>query len=386
MLQNYLKVALRQFYKLPVFSAINLIGLVIGLASSLLIGMWVYDELTWDEYHTNRENIYRVYIERQNDTDITTSMAIPLALWDEFKTNQPDIEYVTPSNWGWNVQLSYKDTRIEKFNYFVSPDFLNMFTVPVIKGNKNGLDQPASIMLTESTAKELFGDEDPIGKNIQVGTGNDELLTVTAIMQDPPANTTMRYKCLIPFSYYAQVDPFVKRNLTNWVNSSFNMYVSLRPGVDPVALEERIKDVIKIHTPDEINKAEVTILPMTRWHLYNEWENGKSVAGQMTYVKIFAIIGIFILFIACINFMNLSTARSERRAKEVGIRKSIGSGRGQLIAQFLGETLLMSVSAFVLSVIVVQAVLPWFNSLVGKIWRSTSTTRYSGSPACVLSC
>jgi putative ABC transport system permease protein len=366
MIRHYLKVALRQFYKLPVFSAINIVGLVIGLASSLLIGMWVHDELTWDDYHTNRKNIYRVYAQRDDDDGITTSMAVPLALWDEFKTNHPDIEYVSPANWGWNVQLSYKDTKIEKFNYFVAPDFLHMFTVPVIKGSQNGLDEPTSIMLTQSTAKELFGDEDPIGKSVKMGTGSGGLLTVTAIIQDPPTNSSLQYKCLMPFAYYMQSDPFVKRNLTNWTNSSFNMYVSLRNGLDPKVVEEHIKDVIKIHTPDEITRAEVTILPMTRWHLYNQWDNGESVAGQMTYVKIFAVIGIFILFIACINFTNLSTARSERRAKEVGIRKSIGSNRSQLIAQFLGETLLMAIFAFVLAFIIVQSVLPAFNSLVGK--------------------
>lgn len=366
MLTNYLKVAIRQFYKLPVFSAINIVGLVLGLSSSLLIGLWVYDELTWDNYHQNRGNIYRVYLNRVDDKGFDTQMAVCLPLWEEFRKNAPEVQYVTPTNWGWNVQLGYKDTRIEKFTYFADADFLKMFTVPLVKGSPAGLDDPASIVITASTAKELFGDEEPIGKTVRINAKEDELLTVTAVVEDPPANSSMKFSCLIPFSYYAQVDPWVKRNLTYWLNNSFNMYLSLHPNADPAAFVERVRNVIQEHTPGWNTKFEVTILPMTRWHLYDNWDNGVSVAGQIVYVRIFGAIGLFILLIACINFMNLSTARSERRAKEVGVRKSIGSGRNQLIAQFLGETLIMSFAAFILSVIVVEATLPAFNILVAK--------------------
>lgn len=365
MLANYLKVALRQFYKLPVFSAINIIGLVIGLSSSLLIGLWVYDELTWDSYHESRDKLNRVYLNRKDDNGIDTQMAIPLALWHEFANNEPDMEFVTPMNWGWNMQLSYKETKVEKFTYFAEPDFLKMFTVKILKGSPTPLDQPSSVMLTASTAKELFGDEEPIGKTVAYGTGSD-LLTVTAVVEDSPQNSSMRYHAVIPFAFYTQTDQWARRNVTNWTNSSFNLYVSFRDGADPAAVEARVKDVITRHVPDEKIKFEVTFLPMSRWHLYDEWDNGKSVAGHLNRVKGFAAIGVFILFIACINFTNLSTARSERRAKEVGVRKSIGSHRKQLIMQFLTETLLMSVAAFVLSVIVVQTVLPIFNQLIYK--------------------
>jgi ABC-type antimicrobial peptide transport system permease subunit len=367
MLSNYLKIAFRQFYKLPVFSAINIVGLVIGLSSSVLIGLWVYDELTWDSYHENRGNIYRVYLNRlDNGKVIDTQMAVSLPLWEEFKKNEPGIEYVTPGNWGWPVQYSYKETKVEKDTYFFDADFLRMFTVRLIKGSPEGLNDPKSVILTASAAEELFGDEEPIGKMIKVGPTGNEFAAVTAIVEDPPANSSIRYSALMPFSYYIMTDPWPKSNVDNWNNNSFNMYVSFREGADPAAVEQRVKDVIQRHTPDFNTKFEVTFLPMTRWHLYDKWENGKSVAGQLTYVKIFAAIGLFVLFIACINFMNLSTARSERRAKEVGIRKSIGSGRNQLVVQFLGETLLMSLVAFALSIIVVQAVLPVFNSLIAK--------------------
>ena len=366
MLNNYLKVAIRQFYKLPVFSAINIVGLVIGLSSSLLIGLWVYDELTWDSYHENRENVYRVYLNRVDDNGIETQMAVCLPLWEEFEKNAPEVEHVTPTNWGWNIQYGYKETKIEKFTYFADADFLKMFTVPVIKGSSQGLDDPKSIVMTESAAKELFGDEDPIGKTVNINARQDELMTVTAIVEDPPANSSMKFSCLIPFNYYAQVDPWVQRNLNYWLNNSFNMYLSLRPGADPAAFKERIRDIITQNTPGWNTKFEVTVLPMSRWHLYDKWEDGQSVAGQLSYVRIFAATGLFILLIACINFMNLSTARSERRAKEVGIRKSIGSNRNQLIVQFLGETMLMSVAAFALSVVIVEAALPAFNTLFAK--------------------
>lgn len=298
MLTNYLKVAIRQFYKLPVFSAINIVGLVIGLSSSILIGLWVHDELSWDSYHEKRENIYRVYLNRRNDEGVDTQMAVCLPLAGEFKTNEPDLEYLTPTNWGWPVQFAYNDTKIQKFTFFADPDFLKIFTVPILKGSPDGLSEPASVILTATTAKELFGDEDPIGKTVKINARGDQLLTVTAIVEDPPANSSMRFDCIIPFSYYLQVDEWAKSNLTNWSNNSFNLYVSFREGVDPVAFEERVKDVIIRHVPDWDTKFEVTFLPMSRWHLYDKWDNGKSVAGQLTYVKIFAAVGLFILFIA----------------------------------------------------------------------------------------
>ncbi|HZY80965.1 MAG TPA: ABC transporter permease, partial [Cyclobacteriaceae bacterium] len=365
------KVAFRQFYKLPVFSAINIVGLVIGLSSSILIGLWVFDELTWDSYHENRKNIYRVYLNRvDGNSIIDTQMAACLPLWEEFKKNQPGIEYVTPSNWfGWDVQYTYKETKIEKLTYYFDADFLKMFTVRFLKGSIGALNDPRSVILTESTAKELFGNEEPIGKTIKVGATGNEFITVTAVVADPPANSTITFEAIMPFNYYVMVDDWAKSNLDNWNNMSFNFYVSFREDADPAAIEERVKGVIQRHVPDFNTKFEVTFLPMPRWHLYDRWENGKSVAGQLTYVKIFGAVGLFVLFIACINFMNLSTARSERRAKEVGIRKSIGSARNQLVVQFLGETFLMSIAAFILSIIVVQAVLPVFNALIAKDLR-----------------
>lgn len=364
MFRNYLKIAIRNLYKSPVFSFINITGLIIGLVCSMFIGLWVADELSWDNFHGKKNRLYRVYLNGKGDDGIFTQMAICLPLWEEFKNNEPGIEHVTPTNWGWNVLLSTGEKKLEKFAYFASEDFLKMFSFQLVKGSpENQLKDPSTIVITESTARDLFGTEDPIGKVVRMGNTAD--LSVSGVVKDPPQNSTFIFSCLIPFSTYINTDPWVKRCMTNWNNNSFNLYVAFKEGADPLVIENRVKDVIKKHSTEETT-FEVTFLPMERWRLYDEFENGKSVSGNIIYVRIFSIIGIFIIIIACINFTNLATARSQHRAKEVGIRKSIGSARKDLIIQFLGETLLLATVAFLLSIAVVEVILPQFNTLVNK--------------------
>jgi putative ABC transport system permease protein len=363
MIQNYLKIALRTFYKNPVFSIINVTGLMIGLVSSILIGLWVADELSWDNFNINKERLYRVYLNGKDDAGVFTQMAIPLPLWEEFK-NEPGIEYVAPTNWGWNVLLTVGEKKLQKNTYFVGEDFLKMFSFELAQGaQENQLNDPSTLVITESTARDLFGAEDPIGKIVRVSNSFD--LTVSGVLKDPPGNSSFKFSCLIPFQVYINTDAGVKRSLTNWGNNSYNLYVQFHKDADPMAVENRVHDVIKKRSAERTD-FEVTFLAMDRWHLFGEFENGKSSSGDIVYVRIFSITAIFILFIACINFTNLATAQSQHRAKEVGIRKSIGSARKNLITQFLMETVFMAVVAFALAIAVVEFVLPYYNSFLKR--------------------
>lgn len=364
MLQNYLKIALRTLHKNPVFSIINVTGLMIGLVSSILIGLWVADELSWDNFHVNKERLHRVYLNGKNDEGMYTQMAIPLPLWEEFKTNEPGIEYVSPTNWGWSMLLAAGEKKVHKNTYFVGEDFLKMFSFDLVQGaRENQLVDPSTLLITESTAHALFGNEDPIGKIIRVGNSFD--LTVSGVLKDPPGNSSFKFSCLIPFQVYINTDAGVKRSLTNWGNNSYNLYVQFRQDADPAAIEDRVRNVIQKRSGGE-DDLEVTFLAMDRWHLFGEFENGKSATGDIVYVRIFSITAIFILVIACINFTNLATAQSQHRAKEVGIRKSIGSARKGLITQFLMETILMTAIAFALAIALVELVLPYYNSFLKR--------------------
>ena len=366
MLRNYLNIALRTLHKNPVFSIINITGLTIGLVASILIGLWVVDELSWDNFHINKERLYRVYLNGKNDDGIFTQMAIPLPLWEELKTNEPGIELVSPTNWGWSVLLTVGEKKLHRPAYFVGEDFLKMFTFDIVNGADRQPQDPSTIIITESTARDLFNDEDPIGKIVRLSNTVD--LTVSGVVKDPPANSSFKFSCLLPFQVYINTDPGVRRSLTNWNNNSFNLYVQFREGADPKEIEDRVRNVVKKNSVEQTD-FEVTFLKMDRWHLYDEFENGKSSTGDIVYVRIFTIASVFILVIACINFTNLATARSQHRAKEVGIRKSIGSVRKDLISQFLTETLLMAAIAFALAITVVEVLLPYYNVFLGRQLR-----------------
>ena len=337
---------------------------MIGLVSSILIGLWVVDELSWDNFHINKERLYRVYLNGQDDDGITTQMAIPLPLWEEFKTNERGIEYVAPTNWGWSVLLTVGEKKLQKNTYFVGDDFLNMFSFELAQGaQENQLRDPSTLVITESTARDLFGAEDPIGKIIRVSNSFD--LTVSGVVKDPPGNSSFKFSCLIPFQVLINTDSGVKRSLTNWNNNSYNLYVQLRKDANIKEVERRVRDVIKKRSTERTD-FEVTFLAMERWHLFDEFENGKSASGDIVYVRIFSITAIFILVIACINFTNLATAQSQHRAKEVGIRKSIGSTRKNLVTQFLMETVLMAGVSFALAIAVVEFILPYYNSFLKR--------------------
>jgi ABC-type antimicrobial peptide transport system permease subunit len=363
MIRNYLTIAVRNLLRNKVFSFINIFGLALGLSCSMLILLWVQDELTWDRFLPSIDRLYRVYINRPGDDGIFTQTTVQLPLWEELKSS-PGVRYVSPTGNGpKNTTLAYQDIRIEKLSHWVGEDFLKMFPFAFIEGSpEQKLDDASSIVLTESTAQALFGDGKALGKVIRLDNKAD--LKVSAVIQDPPRNSTLQFECLIPFNTVMAMDPGYKTALSFWENASYHMYIEVEPNADVSQLQSRLRGVIK--ASKDYTEEEVMIFPLQRSRLYSEFVNGKSVGGAITYVRIFMVTAIMILALACINFINLATARSEKRAKEVGIRKTVGSDRKQLVLQFLIETVSMSVMSFLLAIVLVEGLLPFFNTLVNK--------------------
>ena len=365
MIKNFFIITLRSLLKNGVYTFINITGLSVGLACSLLILLWVNDELSYDQFHEKKNQLYRVMTNSLGDNGINTGMAVPIPL-EEALRKDPAVRHTAMTNWGETYLLTVGDKKLYKTGYYAGEDFLKMFSFPLRKGSaETALKDISSIVITRSTAEALFGTEDPMGKVIRV---NDKIdLKVTGVTEDVPENSSLRFECLIPFSTYMANESWVKNSATQWGNFSFNMYVEVHDQARLDEVHARIKDIIKNNESEtERSTAEVMLHPVTRWRLFSEFENGKSTGGQIEYVQMFSVIALFILLIACINFMNLATARSEKRAREVGIRKTVGSTRKELMSQFLAESITISAIAFFLAVGIAETTLPFYNTLVQK--------------------
>jgi putative ABC transport system permease protein len=369
MIKNYLKIAWRNMVNNKVYSAINILGLAAGMAVALLIGLWVVNEYSYDKFLPNYKQLYRVELNftSQHDGEHTQeAMAIPLV--DVLRKEIPEVKHVAETDWvGWQWHsLLVGDKKLYLGGGATAPDFLKIFQYPFVKGSaKDALTDPYSIVLTESTAKALFGNADPINKLVRID--NQHNLKVTGVIKEVPKNATLQFSYLTPFSFKEQTEDWMRNARTTWTNNSFNAFVELQPGVTLQQIAPKIKNIVYDHSPQmRIAKPEVILHPLKDWHLYSDFKNGKAVGGFIEYVRMFSIIGILVLLIACINFMNLSTARSEKRAREVGVRKAIGSQRSDLIIQFLAESILITFIAFLFSILFVQLSLPSFNTLVNS--------------------
>ena len=365
MLHNYLKIAFRSLARNSVYSFINIVGLSIGITCSILILLWVADELTFDTYFSKYDAIYQVKQNSKVDSGISTRPIIPLPLFEILQQQDSRIKNAAITI-NQTALLTVGDRKINKNGLDVSESFLEIFDFQMIYGNlETALTNPRSIVLTQSTAKALFGTDDALGKMVQVKIENDEELTVTGIIADPPSNISFRVDFLLPFTYFEATSVWIQHAKNNWNNNAFFTYVELQPRVDKADVDNTIRDLIKKNHP-EGSEREIFLHGMNRWRLHNNFENGKESGGLITYVQLFSGIAIFILIIACINFMNLATARSEHRAREVGIRKSVGSNRKQLILQFLGESIMISAIAFIFSIVLVELILPLYNTFINK--------------------
>lgn len=363
MIRNYFKIAFRNLLKSKGYSAINIGGLSVGMAVAVLIGLWIYDEVSFDRYHSNHDRIGKVWQFVQFGPEKSAYDVVPLPLAVEMKDKYPDFEAVSKSALR-GIIISNGDKMFSKTGQYVQPSFTKMMSVRMVSGSDN-LKDVNSVLLSQSFARALFGNTDPVSKIVRLNSNRD--VKVVGVFEDFPGNSSFREtQVLAPWDLYVAIDPSLRNAETNWDENSYQVYVQLREGADFATASAKIKDSrMKRDNPPGYKPA-FFLHPMNRWHLYSDFENGVNVGGLITFVWLFGTIGAFVLLLACINFMNLSTARSEKRAKEVGIRKAIGSLRAQLVSQFFSESILVVMIAFVLSLVLAGLALPAFNEVAEK--------------------
>ncbi len=366
MFKSYFKVGWRHLTRSTGFTLLNVLGLATGMSVAWLIGLWVHYQYSYDKFLPAYKQLYQVQRNFNDNGDTVTFTNTSLKLADALRAQVPEIEYVAESDLMESHGLMTGDKKIYTKGAQVGGDFLKMFQYPLLSGHVNTVfKDPYSIVLTQSTAKALFGNENPVGKLVRFDNKND--LKVTGILEDLPPASTLQFNFLVPFSYYEQTEYWVKEGRTaDFSYNAFQQFVRLKPGAKYAQVAAKIKDMEKTET-NNINamNTDVILQPLQHWHLYSTYENGKEAGGMIQYVKMFGIIGLLVYLIACMNFINLTTARSEKRAKEVGVRKAIGSLRKHLIIQFLSETFSLSFIAFVISILATLSVLPAFNALSG---------------------
>lgn len=367
MFKNYLKVALRNLLKNKVYSLINISGLAIGMTATIMIGLWVNDELSYNDHFENKSTIAQMYQNQTSNGETGTGPAIPRPLEFAIRKDYGDnFKHIIMSSWNQPRYLRYGNTNLNFSGNFMQRGAPDMLNLEIIAGVKDGLKEKNSIMISESTAKSLFKEENPIGKIVRINNTAD--LSISAVYKDIPINNDFsNAEYIASWEFYTDSQPWIQRSETSWGNNSFQMFVEINENTTMQAVTDKIIDVKKTLSPDtaEFN-PQIFLFPMKDWHLRSNFENGVQTGGRIENVWLFGIIGIFVLLLACINFVNLSTARSEKRAIEVGIRKSIGSKRGQLIAQFLSESFLIVFLSFVLSIGLVLLFLDGFNDLASK--------------------
>lgn len=382
MIKNYFKIAWRNLLKNKVYSFINIFGLAIGMAVTIMITLWVIDELNFNKFFENHDQIAQVYQSQTSNGNIGTGQSLPRPLEFLLRKDYGDnFKHIAMASWNNSMYLKNGDKTISKRGNFMQEEAIDIFKPKIIKGEANGLKEKNSIMLSESTAKALFGNEEAIGKVIEVNNQYD--MRVTSVFEDIPTNTDLdRIDYFMPWKHYITTQEWIINAADRWGNNSFQMFVQIADNTTMQSVTNAILDSKKKANEDtaEFN-PQIFLLPMKDWHLRSNFENGVQSGGRIENVWLFAIIGAFVLFLACINFMNLSTARSEKRALEVGIRKAIGSNRKQLISQFLSESLLVVLFSFMVAIILVLVSLNGFNTLASKQiefpWSNLSFWGYS---------
>jgi putative ABC transport system permease protein len=360
MFKNYFKIASRNILHSKGFSFINISGLAIGMASAILIFLCIQNEISYDRFHKNIDKLYEVWGNDVYNGEVQSGTATPEIMAPVLKNDVPEIDKVSRISWGEDYILAVNDKKLKAHGNLVDPDFLSMFSFPLLQGDEHSvLNDPYSIVLTDKLAKNIFGNENAIGKVIKVD--NDENYKVTGVLKNLPNNTQFKFDYLMSYEHKS-MKGYID---SDWTDVSIRTFVMLKPHTSFNAANAKIKNVIVQHSGNRAKTTEF-LYPVSRLRLYSHFKNGKPVGGLIERVRIFSLIAILILLIACINFMNLSTAGSEKRAKEVGIRKVVGAGRKMLINQFLAESIVVAFISGVLAIIIVQVCLPAFNHLVQK--------------------
>ncbi len=363
MVRNYLKIAGRQLLKNKGFSVINIAGLAIGMASAILILLWIQNERSYDSFHEKKDRIYEVWNRVAFEGKLSCWNSVPAPAGPVLEKDLPEVERAVRAIGAGNLLFTFGEKKLMQSGMIVDSGFLQVFTFPMLAGNPvTALHEKHSVVLTEKAARAIFGQADPLGKTVRID--NSDHFTVTGIVQDPPLNSTISFDYLLPWSAQKKTG---KADF-GWNDNSTNTYLLLKENADPVAMGRKLKNLKQRYDGEaKALKWEFFAYPMERWYLYSSFTNGvEDGGGPIALIRLFGIIAGFILLIACINFMNMSTARSEKRAKEVGIRKVSGARKGSLIFQFIGESIFTASLAGIGAVLVVLICLPAFNQLTGK--------------------
>ena len=360
MIKNYFRIAWRNLFKNKTSSFINITGLAVGIAVAMLIGLWVLDELSFNRYHKNYNSIVKVMDHQGWQGQKNTNDVLPIPLGTTLRANYgDDFSFVTMVRETEAHVIGAGERKFTQQGNYMEPDAPDMFGLELISGDRRGLKDPNSILLSNALAKKLFGDANPVDQVVQID-GNKNV-KVTGVFKDLPFNSEFRTTTFIaPFD-------LAGFNKDDWGNYNMMIYAQLNPKADINNVSAKIRNALAHEAYQPGATHSLFLHPMSKWHLYSAYENHAAVTSeQMKFIWLYGIIGVFVLLLACINFMNLSTARSEKRAKEVGIRKTVGSLRMQLVQQFYTESLLISVFSFLLSLVFVQLTLPWFNRIAEK--------------------
>jgi hypothetical protein len=370
MITNILKTAWRILFKTPAHSFINITGLSIGIAVALLTGLWILDECSYDKYNEHYNKVARVMQTSTLNGDVSTNYSMPIAAAAVMRSNYGDYFHrVALSQWTRDHILSVGERKFTEKGKFMEEEGPEILSLPMLEGKRAGLKDPASILISASAARALFGNEPALNKTIRIDSRAS--VRVTGVYKDLPANSLFNHLAFVSsWELYRHMEAGIADVETDWGWDAVEIYVQLADhaelGQANAAIRdmkmERVKNIPMLAAYEPV----VFLQPMSQWHLFSEFKNGVNTGGRIQFVWLFGIIGIFVLLLACVNFMNLSTARSEKRAKEVGIRKTLGSSRAQLIGQFFGESLLAAGLAFVFALALVQMLLPMFNSITGK--------------------
>ncbi|GAB4032927.1 ABC transporter permease [Spirosoma jeollabukense] len=359
MFRNYVKIAVRSLLKNKLYSGINVLGLALGMACSLLIGLWVKDELSYDRFLPDAERIHYVRVNFPYNGEIVTNSVTPGPLQEAIAQSIPEVAAVAKVNYGPELLIKVGDKTSKEKGRFATSDFFGVFDLPVLYGDpKASLAQPNKIVITRKLAEKYFPVGSALGKTLQLD--NDKFYTVGAVIEDVPPTSSLPFEWLV--NWKVQEQDWMK----TWGNNSFQTFVRLKPNTTMAQAEAAMTGIYPRFAGKNFETGRPTLQPITDLHLYGEYKNGTSVGGRIEYVRIFSLVALFILLIACINFMNLATARSSIRAKEVGVRKVVGAMRSSLVGQFLSESVLTSLLAVVLAIGLVWLVLPTFNTVFAK--------------------
>ena len=396
MILNYLKIAWRNLLKNKTFSLINISGLAIGFSSFMLIGLYVLDEISYDRFHEKADRIYRVNADiRFGGTDLHLATS-PDPIGEVLKKDYPQVEQYVRIYASEGSKFFKKENEYirESDIAYVDSTFFDVFTFPIIAGNpKTALDKPNTIVISESAAQKYFGTTNVLGKSLEVGITEKTLYTVTAVMKDMPQNAHFHFEMLFSMDN-------VQYEFGNYLSNNFQTYITLKEGTDYKVFEKKFEEVIERYVFPQAqtfmqlksmsefkssgNKLSYSLIPVTDIHLKSDRYPELGTNGNIQYVYIFSAVALFVLLLACINFMNLSTARSSNRAKEVGIRKVLGTGKRTLMTQFIAESSMMSYLAFVVALLITWIALPYFNDIAAKSFSFKSIFALQSLPFLLL--